>query len=119
MPSRHTITITIEYDEFIESDFDGYQEEVKEWLLENKEILKKSADEAWSDVKDYFCFHQYLDTGICEEGENRYTLWDSTINSIYDNLDDVKYESVDNLFPSFQSFFNQLKAAQPQIMSNE
>lgn len=115
MPSRRTITI--EYDKFIPSDFDEYQEEIKEWLLENKEVLKKSADDAWVEVKDYFCFQQYLDMSIC--GEDRHFLWDSTCNSIYDNIDEAKYDSIDELFPSFQLFFNQLKATQPQIMSNE
>lgn len=118
MPSRYTITI--EYDKFIPSDFDEYQEEIKEWLLENKEVLKKSADDAWREVKDYFCFHQYLDTSICIcEEESRYALWDSTRDGIYDNIEEVKYDSTDELFPSFEIFFNQLKATQPQIMSNE
>ena len=116
MPSRHTITI--EYDKFIPSDFDEYQEEIKEWILENKEVLKKSVEDAWVEIKDYFCFHQYLDTSI-NAGEDRHFLWDSTRESIYDNIDEVKYDSTDDLFPSFQLFFNQLKATQPQIMSNE
>ena len=118
MPSRHTITI--EYDKFVPSDFDEYQEEIKEWLLENKEVFKKSVEDAWAEVRDYFCFHQYFDTSIsAEDSEDRYFLWDSTCESIYDNIKEIQYDSTDNLFPSFQLFFNQLKATQPQIMSNE
>ena len=108
--------IKINYDLFVEDDFEEYENKITELLLENREQLEEEPCDIldWLNQEFYFCDDLSID--IYDEDD---VLYESARDRIYDCIYDEQRQSLDNFLTPLENLIKKLKLNIPKMIENE